>query len=123
MPRFAKYLPLGLLIIFGLPFLLLTDLFPFHRFGMFARMPHRKPEREVKILMASEGKWKQAVSGSPCLDNGALRQTALEAFENRGMESQMLSKILPSLKPQPDSIALETTENQNLCRRIIYPSK
>ena len=121
MPRFAKFLPLGLVIIFGLPFLMLTDLFPFHRYGMFARMPAKNPESEVRILTANEGKWKQLQTHSPNLDKGALPGLAAAAFGNPVKEKSLVEKILPSINPVPDSIALIKTAHPKPWKRIVYP--
>jgi hypothetical protein len=108
-------------LIFGIPFLLLLDLFPFHRYGMFARIPASKPAPEVRIMLASQDSLLELKTGSPCLDRGMLAQMAAQGFENQSRAAELLVKLRPSLRPFPDSIFLEQNQPAGWLRKRIFP--
>jgi hypothetical protein len=115
------FIPFFLILVFGIPFLLITDLFPLHRYGMFARIPVSAPESPVKILEYKDGNWTELSSGSPYLDAGILPRKSLEAFGDTLQESQFRLALLSTFKKVPDSIALEKIESNTKIRRILYP--
>jgi hypothetical protein len=108
-------------LVFGIPFLLLTDLFPFHRYGMFARIPNSKTGPEVRILLANRDTTLALETGSPCLDRGILARLAEAGFSDQKEAHNLLDKIRPSLNPFPDSILLEQKQNSGWQRKRIYP--
>jgi hypothetical protein len=58
-------------LIFGIPFILMTDLFPLHRYGMFASLPGNpsiKKKYEIEIFL--KGTWQVLTSGNEYLDHG-----------------------------------------------------
>ena len=116
-----RLIPLFLVFVFGIPFLMLTDLFPLHRYGMFARIPVSAPESPVKILVYQNGNWTELSSGSPYLDAGILPRKSLEAFGDSLKESQFRLALLSTFKKKPDSIALEKNQNNQKVRRILLP--
>ena len=72
-------------LIFGIPFLLLLDLSPFHRYGMFARIPASKPAPQVRIMLASQDSLLELKTGSPCLDRGILAALRRERLLQKGV--------------------------------------
>lgn len=116
-----RLIPLFLVLVFGIPFLMLTDLFPLHRYGMFARIPASAPESPVNILVYKDGNWTELSSGSPYLDAGILPRKSLEAFGDSLKESQFRLSLLSTFKKMPDSIALEKNQNNQKIRRILLP--
>lgn len=108
-------------LIFGIPFLLLTDLFPFHRFGMFARIPAKNPAAEVRILLCGSDTAMLLETGSPCLDRGLLNQWAAAAFQDSSKADLLLEKLRPSLRPFPDSVFLEQKQPEGWQRKRIFP--
>ena len=117
----SSFLSLLIPLIFGIPFLLLTDLFPFHRFGMFARFPVKKPAPEIKILLYGSDTVMLLKTGSPCLDRGLLNQWAQAAFKDSSKADLLLEKLRPSLRPFPDSVALEQKQSAGWQRKRIFP--
>jgi len=115
------FIPFFLVLVFGIPFLLITDLFPLHRYGMFARIPVSAPESPVKILVHKDGNWAELSSGSPYLDAGILPRKSLEAFGDTLKESQFRLALLSTFKKVPDSIALEKNQNNQKVRHILFP--
>jgi len=108
-------------LVFGIPFLLLTDLFPFHRYGMFARLPSKIQPEEVRIRIKEGSDWKEFQTGSPCLDRGILARLAEAGFSDQKEAQNLLDKIRPSLNPFPDSIFLEQKHSRGWQRKRIYP--
>jgi hypothetical protein len=108
-------------LIFGIPFLLLLDLFPFHRYGMFARIPAGKPAPEVRIMVASRDTLLELKTGSPYLDRGVMAKMATQAYGSKSKAADLLAKLRPSLHPFPDSVFLEQNQPSGWLRKRIYP--
>ncbi len=117
-----KLLPLFLPLVFGIPFLLLCDLFPFHRFGMFARLPSKAPEAETRILLADRDSLHVLQTGSPCLDRGLISTMAAAAFPDPAASELLIKKLQTALRPFPDSVLLEQKNKQGWQRKKIFPS-
>jgi hypothetical protein len=111
------------LLVFGLPFLAITDLFPFHRFGMFARIPEKAQDVSQYVFEVKEpGKsWKKLEAGNPYFDYNYFPLLAEKGFQNPDLGQNLGSKLFSSLEEKPDSIRIfRTKENQGtfIC---IYP--
>jgi|GEM_PF-3457558 hypothetical protein len=117
----SALLSLVIPLVFGIPFLLLLDLFPFHRYGMFARIPAAMPAPEVRIILVSRDTSLELKTGSPCLDRGIVSKLAAESFSNQNSAEDLLNKLRPSLHPFPDSIFLEQNQPAGWIRKRIFP--
>lgn len=117
----SALIPILISLFFGIPFLLLTDFFPFHRYGMFARIPSKVPETEIRIMLISRDTTTELQTGSPCLDNGLLKKMAADAYKNPDMASGLIEKLRPSLQPFPDTIFLEPQTSSGWQRKTVYP--
>jgi hypothetical protein len=105
-------------LVFGLPFLFMTDLFPFHRFGMFARIPDKNKPDAIVIRVKEGENWKELKSGSPNLDRGLLPSEAAACFSDKQKAEVFFSKIRASLRPAPDSMILEMNNSTQVWRKI-----
>lgn len=108
-------------LFFGIPFVLLSDLFPFHRFGMFARIPKEAPKPEIHILLAGNDTIIELKTGSPCLDRGLLKKMARNALIDSIEAGKLLDKLRPALVPFPDSVFIEFKKPSGWQRKTIYP--
>jgi hypothetical protein len=92
-------LPAFLLLSFGIPFLFLTDLFPFHRFGMFAGIA-RNPEKTAsyEIETHQNGNWKNLETGNPYFDSGYFPAMAEKAFGHPKKEKELAELLQESMK-------------------------
>lgn len=102
-------------LAFGLPFLLLADLFPLHRFGMFASLPkqavsYSRFQMEVKV----RGKWTAFKTGNAYFDESYLSTLALEAWGNPEKEQLFRSRLAASTHVLYDSIRWIRTERNGL---------
>lgn len=122
MIRPEKLLPLLPIFVFGIPFLLITDLFPLHRFGMFARIPGKKQGMNVEVIQFREGKKLQVLTGNHCLDKGILASLSAAAWTVPQKAEELTGRLLPSLHPVPDSIFLCSPKPSDQCKRI-YPAR
>jgi len=109
-------------LFFGIPFVLLSDLFPFHRYGMFARIPKEAPKAEIQILLAGKDTIIELKTGSPCLDRGLLKKMARNALIDSIEAVKLLDKLRPALVPFPDSVFIELKKSSGWQRKTIYPS-
>jgi hypothetical protein len=109
-------------LFFGIPFVLLSDLFPFHRYGMFARVPKEAPKAEIQILLAGKDTIIELKTGSPCLDRGLLKKMARNALIDSIEAGKLLDKLRPALVPFPDSVFIELKKPSGWQRKTIYPS-
>jgi len=112
-----------LVLIFGLPFLLITDLFPLHRYGMFAALPsHETKTVKTEIHVHSDRHWKKLVTGNEYLDAGYLPKEAELAFGKRNLEKTLGLKLVQALKNEPDSILIQRQKwNLKPEKRTIFP--
>lgn len=108
-------------IVFGIPFLLFTDFFPFHRYGMFSRIPKEKPAPNVRILLASADTLLELKTGSACLDRGLPSEMARKAFVDSVIGNLLVQKLRASLNPFPDSVFVEQKTFKGWNRKIIFP--
>ena len=123
--RFRNLVLAGWLIAFGLPFVLISDLFPLHRFGMFARMPN--PTEEVQIysieVKTKPKHWLKLEIGNPYFDKSYFYHLASDAFDNQKKTASLADKLLNTLSAKPDSIRLvKQTMNTTVKSFIIYPN-
>lgn len=106
-----KLLIVLLCIAFGLPFLVLADLFPFHRFGMFASLPRQSSSyASLEIQWKVNGAWKTLETGNAYFDQSYLPQKALQAFGNAGLEKSFIGKLKASMPLAFDSVRWIKTE-------------
>ena len=115
----------GWLIAFGLPFVLITDLFPLHRFGMFARMPN--PNEEVQLysieLKINPKPWQTLETDNPYFDKSYFYHLASDAFGEREKSESLADKLIQTLSPKPDSIRLvKQSMNASSKSSLIYPN-
>ena len=115
----------GWLIAFGLPFVLITDLFPLHRFGMFARMPN--PDEEVQLysieLKINPKPWQTLETGNPYFDKSYFYHLASDVFDEREKSESLAEKLIHTLSPKPDSIRLvKKSMNASSKSILIYPN-
>jgi hypothetical protein len=108
-------------LIFGIPFLLLTDLFPFHRYGMFARLPAADPSPECRILLANADTLLELKTGSPSLDRGLVSRWAAAGWQYDSAAAQLLQMLRPSLVPFPDSVFISQKNPAGWQRKRIWP--
>lgn len=124
--RFKNLLLLGWLLAFGLPFVLITDLFPFHRFGMFARTPTADEEiqRYSIELKIKEKRWKMLKTGNPYFDKSYFCQLASDAFNRPEKRPNLAFKLVQTLDLKPDSIRLvKYAMNAPIRYLLIYPNR
>lgn len=113
--------PLLIPLVFGIPFLLISDLFPFHRFGMFARHSSAPVTEETRILLAVGDTLMKLESGSPCLDRGLFPQLASHAINDEESAGVLLEKLRTVLNPFPDSVFVEQESPEGCLRKKIFP--
>jgi len=120
-----KYLYLFVPLVFGIPFLLLADLFPLHRYGMFSGLA--RPEivfSQYSIHIHLAGKWQKLEAENEYLDKNYFPMEAMRAFGDKESENKLVSKIRASLRVKPDSIRLESdSASASTTYRIIFPQK
>lgn len=109
-------------LFFGLPFLALSDLFPFHRFGMFATHPQSEQGWEkIELESFKDGTWKHIESGNAYMDFNYLPQMASRVLKNAEKETELGKKLALTLLPKPDSIRIKHTAGKTIFFRIIFP--
>lgn len=96
------------LAAFGLPFVLITDLFPLHRFGMFARLPDQKSTTSKCYLETKTGTsdWLILKTGNAYFDEGYLSKLGSEAIDDPSMAKNLAEKLKKTLYPVPDSLRM-----------------
>ena len=115
---------LALLMVFGIPFVMMTDLFPFHRYGMFARIPESKNEVfQYAIEVKENGKpWEKLKTGNEYIDKNYLPLLSFKSVSGNAQYADLGEKIWKSLGEKPDSIriikSVQHTEKQVF---TIYP--
>jgi hypothetical protein len=113
-----------IILFFGLPFLGLTDLFPLHRFGMFALVPtdQKKVESfEIQVKNPKEN-WKTLQTGNEYFDKNYFPVLASRSFYDKEKSIKLGLKINNTLIEKPDSIRIISTSGSTLTQSsIIYP--
>lgn len=123
--RFQTVILAAWLLAFGLPFVVITDLFPLHRFGMFARMPNPGEEVQLFSIEVKVGNepWKTLLTGNPYFDKSYFYHLASDAFGKKEKSSALADKLRRTLSPQPDSIRLvKEVLNAEIQTVVIYPT-
>lgn len=116
--------PLVLVVTFGLPFLAITDLFPLHRFGMFARIPETKGSIEFFEFQTKtkNGTWQKLKTGNDYMDQSYLPLLAERCFGSNDKQMVMGNKLAASLKDKPDSIRIAKSGLEKLSQHFtIFP--
>ena len=118
-----KIVILLFIIAFGLPFLLIGDLFPLHRFGMFARtIPLEQQESDyfISYKMDSTG-WTKLSTGNEYMDAEYFPIWAKNAFLDSKKANQLVLKLIQTMPSDPDSICLIClTPSDSVCK-VIFP--
>ena len=111
------------ILIFGIPFLLITDLFPLHRYGMFAGISSQSGESEkFHIEMKVAGSWQTLSAGNEYLDNNYFPLQAEQAFRTPAYRPELAGKIRASLRTKPDSVFIIRKAGQSQdVHLLIYP--
>jgi hypothetical protein len=119
-----KLLYFCLPIVFGIPFLLMTDLFPLHRYGMFAGLARKKqPLSQYSIEIHLTGKWTKLEAENEYLDKNYFPLVAERAFGHLESEASLASKINASQKIKPDSIRIRKISQQKPdSTRFVFPT-
>jgi hypothetical protein len=114
-----------LCLVFGLPFMAITDLFPLHRFGMFAQKSSLKLNSEtfeIEIKLKDKN-WEKLKTGNSYMDESYLPLLAKKCILNVINKSEFGKKIHISLKEKPDSIRIsQMNENNSQQTLSIYPN-
>lgn len=120
-----KYGFLLIALVFGLPFIGLTDFFPLHRYGMFARLAESDAGTPGKysIEIHLGGQWQTLAAGNDYLDRNYFPLLAERAFGNPFREAELVAKLKASQKVQPDSIRLTEVKSTHspISIRLIFP--
>jgi hypothetical protein len=118
----SKNLLIGILVLFfGLPFLAITDLFPFHRFGMFARIPSNENsliQYHVETHQP-DSVWKILQTGNEYMDKSYIPLLARKAIHDPAEQRQLAEKLLKNLKEKPDSIRISGSAGEKSI--LIFP--
>jgi hypothetical protein len=120
-----NWIIITLWLVFGLPFLAITDLFPLHRFGMFAQAPTQiKNSDTFEIQLKLHGdNWEKLKTGNAYMDESYLPLLAKKCFQNLIDKKEFGEKIHCSLKEKPDSIRIsELNINKTAQVLNIYPN-
>jgi len=112
-------------LIFGIPFLLITDLFPLHRYGMFAGISKQKGEPEkFHLKMKVAGSWQTLSAGNEYLDNNYFPLQAELAYRTPAYRTELADKIRASLRIKPDSVFIIRKAGQSEdIQLLIYPKQ
>jgi hypothetical protein len=119
-----KYGPVWILVfVFGLPFLVITDLFPFHRFGMFARIPSQPGEVvKYQFQQKTKGKnWEAVKVGNAYFDQNYLPMLAEKLVLFPEKAEVWGDKLYRSLSSKPDSIKIISSSNSENQVILVYP--
>lgn len=112
-------------LIFGVPFLLITDLFPLHRYGMFAgisRQPGVSEKFHIDLKVA--GRWQTLMAGNEYLDQNYFPLQAELAFRNLSYRPELADKIRASLRTKPDSVLIiRKAGKSDDVQLLIYPKQ
>lgn len=93
-----------IIFVFGLPFLGLVDLFPLHRFGMFARLPESGSLPVFRLVKFQNGQWQALTFGNAYFDDSYGKIWASRAWSD-SLFRKKLTKVL-SAKIPADSLPL-----------------
>ena len=112
-------------LIFGVPFLLITDMFPVHRYGMFAGISRQPGELEkFHIEMKVAGSWQILSAGNEYLDSNYFPLQAEQAFHTPAFRSELADKIKASLRAKPDSVLIIRKGGKSAdVQLLIYPKQ
>ena len=93
---------------FGIPFLVITDLFPLHRYGMFARvaLPASKPTLFSIETKTNPSPWKKLTIGNPYFDNSYLPTWAARTYHDTANAPFLVSGLRKSLGQKLDSVRI-----------------
>lgn len=113
------------ILIFGIPFLLITDLFPLHRYGMFAGISRQPGEmKKFHIKMKVAGSWQTLSAVNEYLDQNYFPLQAEQAFRTPAYSSELADKIRASLRTKPDSVLIiQEVGNSSDVQLLIYPKQ
>lgn len=96
-----------LLIFFGIPFLAVSDLFPLHRFGMFARQPLvSTAEFKGEIQIKKDGSWQKAETGNAYLDKNYFPLWANRAMREPDFRKRLFAQFQKNGNAKADSIRI-----------------
>jgi len=112
-------------LVFGIPFMLITDLFPLHRYGMFAGISRQPGESEkFQIEMKVAGRWQTLSASNEYLDNNYFPLQAEHAFRTPAYRPELADKIRASLRTKPDSVLIIRKAGQSQdVKLVIYPKQ
>jgi hypothetical protein len=120
-----RILVILLVLIFGIPFLLITDLFPLHRYGMFASISMQQGGIEkFQIQTKVAGSWQPLSAGNAYLDQNYFPLQAELAFRNPSYRPELADKIRASLRTKPDSVfIIRRVASSADIQLLIYPKQ
>ncbi|HRH33871.1 MAG TPA: hypothetical protein PKY12_02385 [Catalimonadaceae bacterium] len=101
-----------LILFFGLPFLAVTDFFPLHRFGMFARLPLTPTEEYKSEIQVKKGnKWQRFETGNAYVDQNYMSIWGNRSTHDLEFRKRLSAQIRKNGLAPSDSIRLlYTTE-------------
>jgi hypothetical protein len=110
-------------MVFGLPFLMLTDLFPFHRYGMFALIPEKsdKVEHFCFETRVSNQAWQKLQTGNLYFDNSYLPVLAEKGYRIPNETEKWILKLRSVPAEKPDSIRIVRTSGKTISLKSVYP--
>lgn len=120
MKNFALIL---ILLVFGLPFLVITDLFPLHRYGMFARIPENpaQVERYSFETKTLGSKWQKLQTGNPYFDDSYLPALAEKVYHLPADSEKWVMKLRSVPKEKPDSIRILRISGKSVIMKPVFP--
>lgn len=106
---------------FGLPFLGIVDLFPLHRFGMFARIPESGSYADFRLVKFQNGQWQEIKFGNAYFDDSYGKIWASRAW-NDSLFRQKLSRVLSEKIPgDTHSLAIQKREGMDFQQISLRP--
>lgn len=107
-----------LVLAFGLPFLAISDLFPFHRYGMFARMPAKtKAESRFSIDYKKLGEYHSVQSGNGYVDNNYLPLWAEKAASDSAFAQKIKRELSKRDSTLSDSLFIRIETENSITRK------
>lgn len=115
---------LFLFVLFGIPFLAMQDLFPLHRYGMFARSARLQGSllRHYSIEVRHPARnWEPLQTGNPYFDAGYFPEWARRAAEKPEYRNGFARKIKLSFPTPPDSVRIRIRDGAGAGRLLVLP--
>lgn len=110
-----------LLFVFGIPFLLISDWFPLHRFGMFARIPVSiEKQVQFRIVTLQSGTWKSFETGNAYFDQSYTSLWAKRAWNEDDFRKKLSGLIRAHSDSSIKEAALEKFENHQAHRLSLW---